>query len=291
VPKYESFWKTTISQPSFRSAVGTAANGATNRVAVDGIRPCSPTKKNWYGIVRVRHGGIVTRSKGDLAAPGASLGRVLANDGMLAAWPTVVFRFTIDRAGDWLTVQAEENAAKTPGVFMPTAVGAKPEPATEKRTERPHPTAERVKAGMTDCLDELRSGPLHQFRDWPRTKSLVPETSGVYTIWDRIGQFLYAGRSDSLRSRLNSHWLGNRANDQFNVYIADRVLLATLTSDQVAQIGTGKLRFDELIREYIRTNLDFRFCQTNDARVLEETIRAGRWPYGRTPILNPLSSP
>ena len=285
--KYESFWKITISQSSFRSAVGTAANGATDRVAVDAIRQCSPEKKNWYGIVRVRHGGIVPVSKGDLAAPAASLGKVLANDGMLAAWPTIVFRFAIDKAGDWLTVQAEENATGTPRVFMPTTVGAKPESATENPTERPHPTGERVKSGTTDCFDELRSGPLHQFRDWPKTRGLVPETSGVYTIWDRTGQFLCAGRSDSLRIRLNSHWLGKRANDQFNVYIADRILLVTLTPDQVMQIGAGKLPFDGLIREYIRTNLDFRFCQTNGARALEERIRAGRWPYGRMPILNP----
>ena len=289
--KYESFWKATISQPSFRSAVGTAAKGATDRVAVDGIRQCNPQKKNWYGIVRVRHDGIVPVSKGDLAAPAASLGKVLANDGMLAAWPTVVFRFTMDKAGDWLTVQAEENAAKTPG-SVHAYNGRREARASERAAHRgPPPTAERVKAGMTDCLDELRSGPLHQFRDWPRAKGLVPETSGVYTIWDRTGQFLYAGRSDSLRTRLNSHWLGNRANDQFNVYIADRILLVTLTPDQVTQVGAGKLRFDGLIRKYIRTNLDFRFCQTNDARALEETIRAGRWPFGRTPTLNPLLSP
>ena len=124
--KYESFWKTTISQSSFRSAVARAANGATAHVAVDRIRQCSPEKKSWYGIVRVRHGGIVRVSRGDLAAPLASLGKVLANDGMLADWPTVVFRFTIDKVGDWLTV-AEEGATKAPGVFMPTTVGAEPE--------------------------------------------------------------------------------------------------------------------------------------------------------------------
>ena len=106
-PKYESFWKTTISGSSFRSAVNAAAKGATGRIAVDGIRECSPKKKNWYGIVRVRQRSIVPVSKGDLAAPNASLGKVLENDGMLAAWPTIVFRFTIDKAGDWLNVQKE----------------------------------------------------------------------------------------------------------------------------------------------------------------------------------------
>ena len=288
--KYESFWKTTISQSSFRSAVGAAANGATDRVAVNGIKQCSPKKKNWYGIVRVRHGGVVRVAKGDLARPAESLGEVLANDSMLAAWPTIVFRFTIDKAGDWMTVRAEENAMKAPRVFKPTTIGTMPEARDRQSRRAATPAGERVKAGITDCVDELHSGPPHQFRNWPTTKSSVPETSGVYTIWNRPGQFLYAGRSDSLRKRLHSHWLGNRANDQFNVYIADRILLVTLTPDQVTQIGAGELRFDELIRDYIRTNLEFRFCQTNDARAVEEEIRAGRWPYGRTPTLNPLLS-
>ena len=108
--KYESFWKTTMSELSFRSALRTAANGDTGHVAVGDIRKCSPEKKNWYCTVHVRQGEIVRVSKGDLAAPAASLGKVLVNDGMLAAWPTIVFRFTVDKAGDWLTVQAKGNA-------------------------------------------------------------------------------------------------------------------------------------------------------------------------------------
>lgn len=82
--KYESYWKTTISESSFRSAVETAANGATGRVALSSIRKCSPDKKNWYGTVRVRHGGIERVSRGDPAAHAASLGAVLGNDGILA---------------------------------------------------------------------------------------------------------------------------------------------------------------------------------------------------------------
>ena len=292
MPKYELFWKTTIAELSYRAAVETAANGATGHVALGGIRKCSPQKKNWYCIVRVRHGGIVRASKGDLAAPAASLGRVLVDDGMLAAWPTIVFRFTVDKAGKSLTVRSEEGTMRSADALGPVSgVGSKARhresysgtaPSSE-RAERPV-----ASAGMADCLDQLRRGVPYAFRNWPDTKGSVPETTGVYTIWADSGQFLYVGRSDNLRNRLNSHWLGNRANDQFNVYIADRILLRTLTPEQIWQIGAGELRFDGLIRDYIRTNLDFRFCQTIDAKAVEERIRDGRWPYRKTPTLNPL---
>ena len=42
--KHEPFWKTTISELSFRSAVGTAANGATGRVGMPPIRERELTK-------------------------------------------------------------------------------------------------------------------------------------------------------------------------------------------------------------------------------------------------------
>lgn len=140
---------------------------------------------------------------------------------------------------------------------------------------------------MSDCIDELRSGPAYRFQDWPDVRGIVPDAAGVYTIWSEPDQFLYVGRSVRLRTRLNSHWLGNRGNDQFNVYIADRILLPTLTPERIAQIGAGALRFDGMIRDYIRVNLHFRFSQTTDARPVEERIRAGGWPCG-TPTLNPL---
>ncbi len=205
--KYESFWKTTISQSSFRSAVGTAANGATDRVAVAGIRQCSPEKKNWSGIVRVRHGGIVPVSKGDLAAPAASLGKVLANDGMLAAWPTIVFRFAIDKAGDWLTVQAEENATKAPRVLMPTTVGAKPEPATENvesMTRRPHRRRPWRAARPTALIPS--NGPLCGSSTFPfAKKGTMRQLSWLASQESSIGRCL---RTLLDSQHINDHWKG-----------------------------------------------------------------------------------
>jgi len=48
-------------------------------------------------------------------------------------------------------------------------------------------------AGTVSTVDELASGPLFSFADWPN--DLVPRrAAGVYTIW-RAGDFIYAGMS------------------------------------------------------------------------------------------------
>ena len=143
---------------------------------------------------------------------------------------------------------------------------------------------------MRDCLHELEHAQLHRFKDWPiRT---VPHGPGVYTIWNQAGQFLYVGIAlkGGLFSRLRSHANGRRGGDQFNVYVADRLVLQLLTPEQIADISAGTLRFDELIRDYNHSHLSFRFCPTTDAENIEPMIRAGRWPFGRKPLLNPKTS-
>ena len=56
---------------------------------------------------------------------------------------------------------------------------------------------------------------------------------------------------------------------------------------RIAQISAGTLRFDELVRDYTRDRLGFRFSHTTDADSIEDAIRAGRWPHGKRPKLNP----
>ena len=137
---------------------------------------------------------------------------------------------------------------------------------------------------MTDSMHELEHGRLHRFRDWPiKTVRNIP---GAYTIWHQA-RFLYVGIAGGLSNRLGSHATGRRSGDQFNVYVSDRLVLQTLTPQQIAQIADGTLRFDALIREYVRDHLSFRFCSCTDAREIERMIRAGRWPYGQKPALNP----
>ena len=144
---------------------------------------------------------------------------------------------------------------------------------------------------MKNCMHELEHAQVCQFKDWPiRT---VPNAPGVYTIWNRAGQFLYVGIAlkGGLFSRLRSHVNGRRGGDQFNVYVADRLVLQQLTPEQIVDISAGTLRFDKLIRDYTRGHLSFRFCPSTDAENIEPMIRAGRWPYGKKPLLNPKSTP
>ena len=124
---------------------------------------------------------------------------------------------------------------------------------------------------------------------------------GVYTIW-RGRDFIYVGISyrgasesatrqpPGLFGRLRSHASGRRSGDQFNIYICDRYVIPTLTSEQLAAVGAGELSLDELTRDFIRQHLAFRyvFTETGDeARKVEAVIRRSGLPNSGLPFLNP----
>jgi hypothetical protein len=162
-------------------------------------------------------------------------------------------------------------------------------------------------AGTVSTLDDLASGPLFSFADWPN--DLMPRrAAGVYAIWRR-SEFIYVGMSggrgaqredfvvDSDRpaqakglwTRLNSHASGRRSGDQFNIYICDRFIVPTLTPAQQHQNGHGDLLLDHMTRSYIREHLGYRFAIYGDgteALAVEHAVRGGALPAGR-PYLNP----
>ena len=49
--------------------------------------------------------------------------------------------------------------------------------------------------------------------------------------------------------------LPDAAAAQFCVYVADRLVLPTLTTEQIADIGSGRVQLDTLVRAYIRDRL------------------------------------
>jgi hypothetical protein len=144
------------------------------------------------------------------------------------------------------------------------------------------------------------------FSAWPDVR--VPRTAaGVYTVW-RGEHFMYVGMAGrglnaagiqvhtangvrkGLADRLNSHASGRRSGDQFCVYVADRLVLPTLTPDDIRRIAAGELSLDAKVREYIRAEFQFRFAVTRDGREaaeLERAIRGGALAAGK-PFLNPL---
>lgn len=160
---------------------------------------------------------------------------------------------------------------------------------------------------MVSTVEELASGPLFRFADWPEER--VPRrAAGVYAVW-RDDVLIYAGMSGrgaqredfvappggpaatkGLWTRLNSHASGRRSGDQFNVYICDRFVIPALTPGQQREIGEGQLLLDLMTRSFVREHLGYRFIVYRDgteALSVERAVRAGGLPAGR-PYLNPL---
>ena len=90
-------------------------------------------------------------------------------------------------------------------------------------------------------------------------------------------------------TRLRSHASGRRSGDQFCVYVADRLVLPTLTQADIAAIASGRHQMDAFVRRYIHENLSYRFVMVPDgatAYTVEAAIKSGKWEHGR-PLLNP----
>jgi hypothetical protein len=155
-------------------------------------------------------------------------------------------------------------------------------------------------------LSELQEGRLWPFADF--AAAAVPRNiAGVYTIWDAstlvyvgIGgtQVRYAEPDDEaeppkpvegLRGRLAQHASGDRSGDKFCIYVCDRFVLRSLTSEQFEAVCEGKVSLDHLTRSWIRERYGFRYIETrgggSQARRIENDVRRGVLDAGR-PTLN-----
>jgi hypothetical protein len=154
-------------------------------------------------------------------------------------------------------------------------------------------------------LKELPTGRSYRFADWPNPA--VPNGSiGVYTVWQG-DQLIYVGMSGraantaaegsdedvprglrGLRSRLDSHASGRRSGDQFCVYVFDRLVLPTLSQEQIDDAARGRLSLDGLTRKLNRHSLSYRFALVADAptaRAVERQIQREGFA-GQLPFLN-----
>src|SRR5262249_36270127 len=152
-------------------------------------------------------------------------------------------------------------------------------------------------------VTELSRSVAYSFASWPNP-SVPTFGAGVYTIWHNDGRFVYVGMSgrgittETIRrntphgiyTRLKSHASGRRSGDQFCVYVADRLVLPTLSQEDIAAIALGRHQMDAFVRRYIHENLCYRFVMLADgaaAYAIEAAIKSGVWGHGR-PLLNPL---
>ena len=149
---------------------------------------------------------------------------------------------------------------------------------------------------------DLAYGAAYLFSDWPNPA--VPSFgAGVYTIWHNDSRLIYVGMSgrgitadtvhrntpQGIYTRLQSHASGRRSGDQFCVYVADRLVLPTLSPEDIAAIASGRHQMDAFVRRYIHENLSYRFVMVPDgaaAYAVEKAIKRGEWEHGR-PLLNP----
>jgi hypothetical protein len=149
--------------------------------------------------------------------------------------------------------------------------------------------------------DLARTAP-YSFASWPNP-SVPTFGAGVYTIWHIDGRFIYVGMSgrgitaettrrntpQGIYTRLQSHASGRRSGDQFCVYVADRLVLPSLSAEDISAITSGRHQMDAYVRRYIHENLRYRFVMLPDAACayeIEAVIKSGGWAYGR-PLLNP----
>ena len=96
------------------------------------------------------------------------------------------------------------------------------------------------------------------------------------------------GKRFGLFTRLASHASGRRSGDQFCVYVADFLVLPRLSDDQIDAISRKDLLFDNLVKEYIHSNLDFGFAEDDDGEMAQESEDMGRsGVLGQKPLLNP----
>ena len=79
--------------------------------------------------------------------------------------------------------------------------------------------------------------------------------------------------SANLFGHLNQHARVRRSGDQFCVYVSDRLVMNNLTDEQLDGIGDGTYSLDHQIRDFIRTELSYRYILVPDdpsARALEK---------------------
>jgi len=144
----------------------------------------------------------------------------------------------------------------------------------------------------------------YKFSSWPN-KDIPMVTAGVYAIWNQE-QLIYCGMSGreiekaiesgkkkfGLYTRLNAHASGRLSGDQFCVYIANRLVIPNLTTDDLPKFASGEYKLDGMTKTYIHEHLEYQFMITESSKetyALEDDARRGL-VFGVKPYLNPIES-
>ncbi len=141
--------------------------------------------------------------------------------------------------------------------------------------------------------------PRHRFSDWPNP-DLPAVAAGVYAIWE-ADLLIYCGMSGrevekagdkaryGLVTRLQSHASGRLSGDQFCVYVANRLVIPSLSSEELPRFASGELNLDRLTKAYIHERFEYQYAvvgSSSEAFALEKRCREGA-VFGVKPVLNP----
>ena len=79
--------------------------------------------------------------------------------------------------------------------------------------------------------------------------------------------------------------------DQFNVYVANRFVVPSLTAEQQSQMSTGLLTLDVLTRQFIHQYFQYQYLivdHSKEAFAIERLCQAG-YIFNQKPYLNPIA--
>ena len=153
-----------------------------------------------------------------------------------------------------------------------------------------------------DSLKSIRNlfSERYCFRDWPNP-AVPAVAAGVYVVLQG-DQLINAGMSGrqieknlgkkkyGLVTRLDSHAKGRLSGDQFNVYVANRLVIPGLEQSQLPRFADGSLTLDLLTRQYIHQHFQYQYLivdHSKEAFILEKKSQGGEI-FGKKPWLNPL---
>ena len=92
--------------------------------------------------------------------------------------------------------------------------------------------------------------------------------------------------------RLESHAKGKLSGDQFNVYVANRFVVPSLTAEQQSQMSAGSLTLDILTRQFIHQYFQYQYLivdHSKEAFAIERLCKTG-YIFNQKPYLNPIVS-
>jgi hypothetical protein len=141
-----------------------------------------------------------------------------------------------------------------------------------------------------------------KFSDWPN-RDIPLVAAGAYAIWHG-DELIYCGMSGreiekavkankkkyGLVTRLNSHAQGRLSGNQFCVYVANRLVIPTLSIDDLSKFATGEFKLDYMTKSYIHNNLEYQYLivdSSSEAYRIEDKARTGE-VFNQKPLLNPM---